>query len=100
MSQGQKLALLHIDGEVGSVHGGGGGGQQQVDLAAEEGGNLEHIHHFGHRGGLMTLVDIGERPQTKTPLHLSQHLQALSTPGPRNAPPALRLAMSKLALNT
>jgi hypothetical protein len=48
----------------------------------------------------MTLVDIGERPQTKTPLHLSQHLQALSTPGPRNAPPALRLAMSKLALNT
>ena len=98
MSQGQKLVLLHIDGAVGSLHG--GGGQQQVGLAAEEGGNLEHIHHFGHRGGLMTLVDIGGHPQTKTPLHLSQHVQALSTPGPRNAPPALRLAFSKLALNT
>ena len=36
------------------------GGVQQVGLAAEEGGDLEHVGHLGRGLGLPALVDVGD----------------------------------------
>ena len=43
-----------------TIRPGAAGRDQQVGLAAEEGGDLEDVGHFGGRAGLRGLVDVGE----------------------------------------
>src|ERR1700722_18883081 len=51
--RGDKLALLDIDSAPGFA-----GGDQQVSLAAEEGGNLQHVDGLCGDFAMRRLVDI------------------------------------------
>ena len=56
MSAGrQELTLLDVDGAPGL-----GRRDEQVGLAAQEGGNLQHVGDLGGGRGLRRLVDVGE----------------------------------------
>ncbi len=54
----------------------------QVGLPAEEGGNLEHVHHRGDRLRLVRLVDVGYQRQAGLLPRRSQDPEALLHPGP------------------
>ena len=56
----EELALLHIDHLAGM-----GGGDQKIGLAAEEGGNLQHVHGLRHGGALVALMHIGQDRQAE-----------------------------------
>ena len=55
VARGQELALLHVHAPAVP-----GAGHHQVGLAAEEGRDLEHVHHPPGGLGLASLVDVGE----------------------------------------
>ncbi len=69
---GQELSLLEVHGMAR-----GRRRQEQIRLTAEEGGDLEHIHGFGHPGALVGLVDIREHRDAQALSHLRQDVQAL-----------------------
>ena len=73
----QELALLHIDHLAGM-----GGGDQKVGLAAEESGNLQHIHGLGHGGALIALMHIGQNRQTEMLANLREDRQSPFQPQP------------------
>ncbi len=54
---------------------------QQVGLAAEEGGNLQHVDDLGRRRALRRLVDVGEQRQGELPPDLGEDLQPSTEPG-------------------
>ncbi len=56
----QELALLHIHRPPRPRSG-----HQKVGLAAEEGGDLQHVDRFGDRGALVVLVHVGHGGQTQ-----------------------------------
>ena len=60
-----------------------GGREQQIRLAAQEGGNLQHVGDFGRRIGVRGLVDVGQDRHAGRLLHGRQHLE--SEPQPRAA---------------
>ena len=75
------------------------GGQQQVGLAAEEGGDLQHVHRLGRRGALLGGVHVGERGQAGARAHLGEDRRGpRAMPMPRAAVALVRLALSKLDL--
>ena len=55
---GHELPLLDVDRPAGL-----GRGHHEVGLAAEEGGDLEHVADLGGRLALRRLVDVGEHRQ-------------------------------------
>jgi hypothetical protein len=56
---GDELAFFDVDGAAGVA-----GGEEQVGLAAEEGGDLEHVGTFGGDFAVGGLVDVGEDGET------------------------------------
>ena len=50
---------------------------QQVGLAAEEGRDLEHVDHLGHRPALPALVDVGEHGHAQRLADLGQDREPL-----------------------
>src|SRR5215468_11885633 len=76
----QKLPLLHVDGATSCRRS-----QQQVSLAAEKGGDLQHIDHLCHDPSLVTFVNIREHWDTHFVLDALQnfypHIQFLATKG-------------------
>ena len=67
---GEELAFLDVDGAAGS-----GGGDDQVCLAAEKGGDLQYVGHFGDRGAVFALVHVGEDGETEGAAYVSEDLQ-------------------------
>ncbi len=74
---GEELPLLDVDGAAGARRR-----QQQVGLAAEEGGDLQHVADLGRGGALRRLVDVGEQRQPGLLAHAPQHAQPLFEPRP------------------
>ena len=68
--RGEELALLDVDHAPA-----GGGGEEEVGLAAEEGGDLEHVAHRGDRRHLRALVDVGEHREAVVALHHREQLE-------------------------
>ena len=66
----EELALLDIDRAPGLR-----GGDQQVGLAAEKGGNLEHVHRLGDRRALVLAVHVGEHRATVGGAQFGEHRQ-------------------------
>ena len=89
----QELALLDVDRAAGL-----GGGAQQVGLAAEEGGDLQHVDHLGHGLALPALVDVGQHRQARGLLHLGQDLDALLQPDATRAGGAGAVGLVERAL--
>ena len=75
--RGQELRLLDVDRGAGA-----GEGENEIGLAAEEGGQLQHIGDLRHRLGLAGLVDIGEDGNPEPPLHLGEQPQPLGEARP------------------
>ena len=67
-----ELALFHI--HRFACHG---SAVNQVCLAAEEGGNLQHIQHFGCRSQLGHIMDVGQYRHLQLLLDIRQDFQAL-----------------------
>jgi len=66
--RGEELAFLDVDRASGSP-----GGLQKIGLAAEEGGNLEHVCHLRYRSGLFRLVNVGQHRHTEARLDACKH---------------------------
>jgi len=74
---GNELAFLDVDGATGFA-----GGYQQIRLAAEKGGNLEHVHGFGGHGAVGRLVHIGQHRQAGVLGQAAQDARALDQARP------------------
>ena len=57
---GEELALLDVDRPAGLA-----GRQQQIGLAAQEGGDLQHVHRLGHGRALLGRVHVGQHRQAE-----------------------------------
>ena len=64
----QELALLHLHRAAGL-----GGGDEQVGLAAQEGRDLQHVHHLGHARALLRLVHVGDDGEAERLADLGEH---------------------------
>ena len=74
---------------------------QQVGLAAEEGGDLEHVGDLRGGLGLPGLVDVGDHRDADSLLDRGEDRRALPpAPGPRADAPDERLALSNEDLKT
>ncbi len=77
---GEELPLLHIDRATGLRRG-----DQQVGLAAEEGGDLQHVHRLGHGRALLGRVHVGQGGQAKGLADLGEHRQSRLQPDTADA---------------
>ena len=68
----QKLPLLDVDRAAGLRRG-----DDQVGLAAQIGGDLQHIDRRAHRRALLGQVDIGDYRAADAVAHRGENLQAL-----------------------
>ena len=68
--RGEKLALLDVQRAACC-----GGGEDQVGLTAEEGGDLQHVHHFGQCGALVPLMHIRQHRQAGGFPNVGENLQ-------------------------
>ena len=66
----EKLSLLHVDRLAGRRSR-----QQQVGLAAEEGGDLQHVHRLRRLRALFGVVHVGQRGQAGDLADLGEHRQ-------------------------
>ena len=57
------------------------GSDEQVGLAAEERGDLEHIHHFGGRGALLRQMNVGQERQARRTPNAFERGEAFVEPG-------------------
>src|SRR5271157_3839932 len=55
-------------------------GHQQISLAAEERGNLQHIHGLRHAGHVGSFVDVGQHGNVRSFANLAQNPQTLVEP--------------------
>ena len=93
---GDELPLLHVDGPARR-----GGRQEEVGLPAEEGGDLQQVADLrppaaacsGRCMSVVTGRPVARRTRSST-------ASPASSPGPRKAPPLVRLALSNEALKT
>ena len=74
---GEELAVLEVDDSACSS-----GLNHQGRLHAEVGGNLENVHHIGHRGYMVGIMNIREERKTKLLLDFLKNFQAFVHAGP------------------
>src|SRR5690606_25195538 len=71
----QELPLLDVDRLARARRG-----DEEVRLAAEEGGDLEHIYSLRHGGALRRLMHVGDYRKAKTVPDLGEDRQRLFEP--------------------
>ena len=76
VGRGNELALFDVDGAAGAA-----GGEQQVSLAAEEGGNLEHVDGLGGDFAVRWFVHVGEDWQARVARDATQDAHAFEESG-------------------
>ena len=90
---GEELALLDLDGAAGP-----GRGDDKVRLPAQEGRDLQHVHHLGQLRALLGVVHVGDDGDAEARADLGEHrqcaVQADAAPGLSE----VRLALSKEVL--
>ncbi len=52
------------------------GGEQQIGLAAEEGGDLQNVDHFGDRRALMGIMHVGQHRDAEFGADVGQNGEA------------------------
>ncbi len=64
----QELAFLYIHHPARA-----GGGGEQIGLAAQEGGDLQHIHHLARDGALLLVMHVGEHRHAEALADFGEH---------------------------